>query len=337
MVPLLKPKVSILITTKNGEKTIESCLSSVLANSDSYEVIVIDDSVDRTREIVSRYPVILIHAPDKNTAQKNNVGLEHASGDIIAFTDQDCIVPADWITKGCKYFDDEKIGAVGGPNLTRIEAPLHERCAGYVLGSRIGSGPSFSRYAIIGGEGEYREVDESELISCNLFCRRTALAQAGMFDQTLDSCEENAVLYEMKRVGFKLLHIPTLYVWHHRRPLFKPFMRQIMWYAHGRACLIKREWRSLKPVYALPSVLVLALLTGPLLSLISRFLLFLYASAVILYLLLCACASIDVVFGQKAEMKAIPVLVVGFPLIHIAYGLGFLHGLLGRRYRYLPT
>jgi len=132
----LTAKVSILITSKDGEKTIESCLSSVMANSCLNEVIVVDDSSDRTREIVSKYPVRLIHAPNRNTAEKNNIGLEYASGDIIAFTDQDCKVPVDWIEKGCKYFEDEKVGAVGGPNLTRVEAPLYERCAGYLLSSR---------------------------------------------------------------------------------------------------------------------------------------------------------------------------------------------------------
>jgi len=333
---LQKAKVSVLITTKNGEKTIESCLSSVMANSDIHEVIVVDDSVDRTREIVSRYPVRLIYAPNKNTAEKNNIGLEDARGDIIAFTDQDCTVAADWIEKGCKYFEDEKVGAVGGPNLSRIEAPLYERCAGYLLSSRFGSGPSFSRYAITGGQGEYREVDESELVSCNLFCRRTALAQAGMFKTALDSCEENALLYEMKKLGFKLLYVPTLYVWHHRRPLFKPFIRQIIWYAHGRACLIKKERRSLKPIHTLPSLFVLGLLAGPLLSLINPLILFLYSSAVILYLLFSVCASIEIAFRQKTEIRVIPILTIGFPLIHIAYGMGFIYGLLGRRYRYLP-
>jgi len=333
----LKPKVSVLVTTKNGEKTIEPCLSSVLANTDLHELIVVDDSADRTREIVSRYPVRLIHTPNKNTAEKNNIGLEYTGGDIIAFTDQDCTVPTDWIAKGCRYFNDEKVGAVGGPNLTRIEAPLYERCAGYILASRFGSGPSFSRYAITGSEGEYREVDESELISCNLFCRRTALTQAGTFNQDLDSCEENALLYKMKKLGFKLLHVPTLYVWHQRRPLFKPFLKQIIWYAHGRACLIKKERRSLKPIYALPSLFVLGLIAGLLLSLMNPLILLLYSSVIFLYLLLSAYASIEVALREKTEMKVIPILMLGFPLIHIAYGIGFLYGLIRGRYRYSPV
>jgi glycosyltransferase involved in cell wall biosynthesis len=334
---LLRPKVSVLITTKNGEKTIESCLLSVIANSDLHEVIVLDDSLDRTREIVSKYPVTLIYTPNKNTAEKNNVGLEHTSGDVIALTDQDCIVPADWIERGSRYFEDGKVGAVGGPNLTRIGAPLYERCAGYLLSSRFGSGSSFSRYAVTVGEGEYREIDESELISCNLFCRREAIVQAGMFDPKLDSCEENALLHEMKRLGFKLLHVQTLYVWHHRRPLFRPFIKQIIWYAHGRACMIRKDWRSLKPIYTLPSLFALGLLTGPLLSLFNQFISFLYISAVVLYLLSSIGASIEIAFKQRTEMKVIPILTVGFLSIHFAYGIGFLYGLLGRRYRYTPN
>lgn len=194
-----------------------------------------------------------------------------------------------------------------------------------------------SRYTVAGGEGECREVDESELISCNLFCRRIALAQAGVFDPRLDSCEENALLYEMKKLGFKLLYVPTLYVWHHRRPLFKPFVKQIIWYAHGRACLIKKDWRSFRPIYAFPSLFVLGLLTGPLLSLFNAFILFLYSYAVVLYLLFSICASLQVGFKLKTETKVIPILTVGFPLMHIAYGIGFLYGLLGGRYRYVPT
>ena len=135
--------------------------------------------------------------------------------------------------------------ALGGPNLTFRDAGLNEKCSGFILESWFGAGPSADRYR----ETAYlppREVDESKLISCNLFIDKRALEKVGGFDPRLFSCEENELLFRMRSKGFKLLYDSSLFVWHRRRPILKPFLREIFWYANGRGNFLKMNPKSLK-------------------------------------------------------------------------------------------
>ncbi len=78
-------------------------------------MIVVDgNSTDKTREIVKQYPVTLIIENRKGLNLARNVGIKHGNGEIVAFTDADCIVPPNWITKIVENFKDPKVSCVGG-------------------------------------------------------------------------------------------------------------------------------------------------------------------------------------------------------------------------------
>lgn len=110
-------KISVIIPVYNGEKTLKVCLDSVTScNDPDYEIIVVDDcSVDATAQIIKEYLVVryirLEVRSGAGGARKR--GLSAAQGDIIAFTDADCIVPADWLATIRRNMTPE-IGGVGG-------------------------------------------------------------------------------------------------------------------------------------------------------------------------------------------------------------------------------
>lgn len=123
----LYPFISVIVPTKNNRDIIEDCLKSLI-NLDypktRYEVIVVDGhSTDGTPEIAQKYGGKVFYDRGRGRASGCNTGVEHACGDYIAFTDADCIVDRHWITNGLKYFRDETIAGVGGPNIAPAYAP----------------------------------------------------------------------------------------------------------------------------------------------------------------------------------------------------------------------
>jgi succinoglycan biosynthesis protein ExoA len=323
----LNPKVSVVVPTKNSERTIDACLTSLLKNQSIYEIIIVDDSNDGTREKVLKYPIRLIHAPGKNISEARNLGVTYATGDIVAFTDDDCVVPEGWVEEGCDHFSDASVGAVGGPNLTPKDSSSRERCAGMALSSWFGTGASVRRYSIVNDEARFREVDESKLITCNLFLRKTALKVVGLFDPGQFPCEENELLHRMKQSGFKLVYVPSMYVWHKRRPVFLPFVRQIYSYGKGRALMIRRSASSFKAIYMIPPIFVIGLVLGFILSFANSYVGLVYGSAVLMYVALDLIASVQMILTEKVKFAYFFPLMFTFWLAHTAYGTGFLRGL----------
>lgn len=122
-----EPTVSVIVAARNEEAFIERCVASLLCldyPEGKLEIVVVNDgSTDRTEEIVKRYAgahpslkVLSTMPGEGNLRGKTNAvacGIEASSGEIIMFTDADCVVGADWVRSTVGYFD-EGAGVVGG-------------------------------------------------------------------------------------------------------------------------------------------------------------------------------------------------------------------------------
>ncbi|HDZ62790.1 MAG TPA: glycosyltransferase family 2 protein, partial [Nitrospirae bacterium] len=87
-------KISVVIANYNKASTIGKCLEAALCSRyRNFEVIVVDDmSDDGSVDIIKQYPCKLIRLNEHSGASKaRNVGASHSSGDIIFFTDADCL------------------------------------------------------------------------------------------------------------------------------------------------------------------------------------------------------------------------------------------------------
>ncbi len=109
---------SVIVPAYNAGKTIGDCLRALARQSldaADYEVIVVDDgSRDDTAEIVKTFPVRYLHQENKGPAAARNYGSREARGEIILFTDSDCVPSRDWIAEMAKPFDDPEVVAVKG-------------------------------------------------------------------------------------------------------------------------------------------------------------------------------------------------------------------------------
>ena len=115
--------VSLIICTRNRAPQLETCLEYVLAQSltSFWEVVVVDNgSSDGTGAILEKFlkiapfPVATCFERQPGLGRARNVGWRLARGDIIAFTDDDCYLPPDYLDRLCEAFDDPRIGFAGG-------------------------------------------------------------------------------------------------------------------------------------------------------------------------------------------------------------------------------
>lgn len=94
----MAPFISIIIPNRNGEATIRLCLEAAFASRyQTFEVIVVDDhSQDRSIEAIERHPCTLIRLDRHGGASAaRNAGAAHARGEILFFTDADCLLEED--------------------------------------------------------------------------------------------------------------------------------------------------------------------------------------------------------------------------------------------------
>lgn len=96
-------KISVVIPAYNEEKYIGKTLKSVKnleLGGHQLEILVIDgDSTDKTAQIAKEHGAIVHHEPHKGIGYARQHGIKHATGEIIAFTDADTIVPKDWLLR----------------------------------------------------------------------------------------------------------------------------------------------------------------------------------------------------------------------------------------------
>jgi glycosyltransferase involved in cell wall biosynthesis len=116
-------KISIVIPNHNMERSIGICLEAALASDyPDFEVIVVDDcSTDNSLEIIKGYPCTLISLKDnKGASAARNTGAQKSSGDIIFFTDSDCLLQKDTISLAGSALSKEGDDAVIGGTYTAI-------------------------------------------------------------------------------------------------------------------------------------------------------------------------------------------------------------------------
>lgn len=109
-------KISVVIPVYNEEKYIKKCLESLQKGQRKPdEILVVDGgSTDRTVDIVKKMGVLVLHNPRKNAACGRNIGILKAKGDIVAFTDGDCIAHPGWLATIEKEFEDSDADGIGG-------------------------------------------------------------------------------------------------------------------------------------------------------------------------------------------------------------------------------
>jgi O-antigen biosynthesis protein len=221
------PKVSVIVCAYNGERTMDPCLASLESlNYPNYEVIVVNDgSTDKTREIAERYSYIrLINQENQGLSAARNVGLRVATGDIIAYTDCDCMADPDWLTHLVARFLSSDFGAVGGPNLPPPDSSLVANC--------VAVSPGGPTHVLLDDE-----VAE-HIPGCNMAFRREALEAIHGFDPVFRAAGDDVDLcWRLQNKGYKIGFSAAALVWHFRRNTVRDYIKQQQGYGKAETLL----------------------------------------------------------------------------------------------------
>ena len=141
-IQLVNPKISVIVPVKNREKAIGKCLDALLSQSlIPFEIIIVDGhSTDNTIKEIKKYPVKLVYENYGTVGGARQVGLEHAQGEYIAYTDSDCIPQTTWLENLVKGLDNETIGVGGGAKT--VGHGLWEKTIAIITNTFIGSANS---------------------------------------------------------------------------------------------------------------------------------------------------------------------------------------------------
>ena len=310
--------VSIIIPVKGFNQKLDECIKHCLKlDYPDYEIIVLPDFLMK----LPHNGVRIIPTGVKGPSMKRNLGIKEAKGEIIAFLDDDTFPSQDWLTKAVKNFEDEDIAAVGGPAVTPENDGLGEKASGAVYSSLLGGGAYRYRYV----PRKSRLVDDFP--SCNFIVRKSILKETGGFKTNFWPGEDTALCLEItKQLGKKIIYDPEALIYHHRRSLFIPHLRQISNYARHRGYFAKKfPQTSLRFSYFIPSFLVIGLIVGGVLSLLSLIIRPIYIAIIAMYLLLILLSSLN------RQIRLIPLVFLGIILTHLCYGIWFLRGLFSRK------
>ena len=320
--------VSVVIPTTGNNKTISEAIMSVLRNQ-VLEVIVVSKTEIEILP-VRESNVRIVVAPDLNISQARNLGIEMSTAEIVAFTDDDCTVPDNWVSSALTHFKDETIAVVGGPGLTDPNDSDLAKCAGAVLASPFATFSSSARYS---KSHHIHRASERNLSTCNLFFRQSTLKQVGLFSSEQYPCEENDLIERIQRSGYKVVYSPSCVVFHHRRPLFRPFLKQISFYGDGRALFIVRRPHTFQPVFVNPSFIFLLTITAPILYVFYLQGFLLAATIHILYFMLMLTGALRSAVANMLRYRFVLIIFAGIILMHYCYGISFIKGLVRSAWR----
>lgn len=241
--PLLTPvtpaapsalRVTVVICTYQRPDPLERCLQAARRlDYPNYTLCVVDNATptDPTRAVAARHGADYLVAPVRGLSRARNVGLRHATGDLVAFLDDDMIPAVGWLRALAAEFADERVMVATGPvlplDLAGADAPaLATAVAGSTLGARRfqvdRSSPHWFERANFGGVGDG-----------NMAFRRRVFTEFPGFDERLGrgvkitSGEEHHAFFSVLRRGHRLAYAPDAPVFHPVTPPTPEYRRRL--------------------------------------------------------------------------------------------------------------
>lgn len=266
-------KVTLAILTFNEVRNIPDIFGSLEKQTfprDQFEVLIVDNgSNDGTLEAIEPFAeklgnVRVVHNPVRGIAPGRNLALRYAKFNLIAYTDADVILPADWLANLVEGYEkisqyEKNLVAVGGGNVPVKDGGKFLDALGVSLNSFWGSHGSTQ------GMIFKRVAEVPHIPTLNIMYNARVLKKFKGFDENFRMvCEDPELNFRLTSAGYKIFFLPNVTVEHKMRPSLWAWLKNVFTYGRGRTQLISKHPRHFRLMYLVPPLIALAILSIPL-------------------------------------------------------------------------
>ncbi|MDO8589152.1 MAG: glycosyltransferase [Armatimonadota bacterium] len=330
-----KPTFSVVITTEHEEESLLATLTAVAGQDvtpGAVEILITDYAPEPREDTVRRLagnlraPAHYYRLPGARPFAARNVGIREAGGDIVLFTDDDCVPPPGWLRAYQRAFENPEVGVAGGPDKAPSSVRPFLRALEYVL-------TSFAGAAGLRGSGSL-SARTFYPRSWNMAVSRKALERVGLFDESLPGAQDYDLVLRVREAGLGVELLPDCVVSHRRDTNLPGLLLSGLRSSMGRAYIARIRPGSGRFLHALPAtggLLYAGLLAASAFTPAAATLLAGLASAY-LVLLLMSCLHAAFVMKNPRMLALVPVAMVAQHAAHAAgFLVGSILGLLSRR------
>jgi GT2 family glycosyltransferase len=224
------PRISVVVCSFNGAATIRDTLEGLRTlRYPDFEIIVVNDgSTDATADIAADYECTVISTENHGLSNARNTGWRAASGEIVAYIDDDAYPDPDWLNYLALRFLETSCVGVGGPNI----APAGD---GWIADC-VANAPGGPVHVLLS------DTEAEHIPGCNMAFRREALEAVDGFDGRYRAAGDDVDLcWRLQDRGWKIRFSASAVVWHHRRNSIRMYWKQQLGYGKAEA-LLEEKW-----------------------------------------------------------------------------------------------
>lgn len=311
---------------KIDDYVLETCGKFRELKNNNFELILFpDDDFEEREEMEKKLTARIIPTGKFGPANKRDLSLMYARGKYIAFIDGDAYPSQNWLDIAAKHLEKNEVAAIGGPQLTPSDDSFWQKVSGAMFISPLSGGAGIRYWP----GRKVREVDDWP--SVNFFIKKEDFAAIGGFNSEYWPGEDTKICLEIiKKLKKKILYVPDMIVYHHRRSGIISHLKQTGCYGLQRGYFFRtfpETSRRLSRFYYVPSLLVLFLFFGAVFSLFFELIFKIYLLGLTAY-------GLALLFSTLVTIKRINSFRISFALIpylisfHIWYGIRFMQGFL---------
>ena len=336
------PKVSVIVPCYNEERFIRQTLENLITQypSKAYEIIVVDGmSDDSTRDVVEQFQnahpdssIRLVLNPDRSIPKSLNLGIEHATGEVIARMDAHAFPSTGYIRRCVEVLTNGEAEVVGMPCHVQAGADtVTARAVALAVSHPFGIGDA--RYRLTGDRNRQEAVD-TVAFAC---FRKSLWQQLGGYDESLLTNEDYDFNYRARLQGDRVILDRSEHCNYFARESVSKLSAQYRRYGKWKARMIRLHPGSIRIRHLVAPCFVASVLLLAAVGLWKTEAWLVLAAELFVYLALATGFAVQATLKARETTSVLLVLPMIFLVTHVSWGASFLLGLFGAQARNSKT